>query len=53
MSTMEAALAAKANGEVLVGDALKDFIARTPPDADRGPGKVSTEPTRQRQVGLG
>lgn len=52
MTTMTAAMAAKASGEVLTGTALDDIIARIPSDAGRG-GNTETNPQRQRQVGLG
>lgn len=53
MSTMEAAMAAKASGQVLTGDALAEIIARMPSDGNTGPGGTDTQSRRQRQVGLG
>lgn len=54
MSTMQAAIDAKASGQTISGAALAEIIARSPQhDGAGGPGRTDTTPTRQRQVGLG
>ena len=54
MSTLEAAMAAKADGQVLTGPMLDDLIKRSAAETGRsGVGALDTNPQRQRQVGLG